>query len=896
MVSSLLLAALVAAAPKPFIPGPSVEGVTEYSLPNGFRVILVPEMASSTVTVNLTVLVGSRSEGYGEKGMAHLLEHMLFKGSPKFKDPKKDLASHGGRWNGTTSEDRTNYFESMPASDANLEFGIRFEADRLVNSFVDKKDLETEMTVVRNEFERSENNGGFVLRSRVRAAALPWHNYGRAVIGIKADIERVPVDNLKLFYKRYYQPDNAVLVVSGKFDEGKAFRLIADTFGKIPKPTRSIVDTFTSEPTQDGERAVTVRRVGGTPVVMSAWRIPAVSDPDYAALMVLQGVLGDQPQGRLHQTVVDTKKAAQARCDLDELKEPGLFSCVIIFKEGDQPAPARDAALALLEAPKPLKDDEVARSRDGWLSQYEQELSNADSLGFLLSNWAPRGDWRLLYLMRDRLKAVKTADVERVWAKYFKPQNRTLGEYVPTAKPDRAEVSDAADAKAVLAGYVGGEAMQQGEAFEPSVKNIEARLKRSTLPNGAKLMVLSKKTRAQTVKVAIELRLGTADTLKGQRAVAQVTGALLGRGTQKLGFKDFRSALERLKSQLQVFGNGQNVTLMLSTQRPQLTEALGLLADVLKAPALDPKELEVLRGELTAQADTMKSEPTVLGRTELSRALNPLPADHINATVSIPEQIAALKAVTPEQVKAFYARFYGAQNAAIAVVGDVDTAQVEQAMAAAFGGWSSKEKYERATDPFVAVKPDVKVLATPDKANAWMGAGTTVQLTDTSPDYPAMVLAAQVLGGGASARLFVTLREKQGLSYGAYAGFDADSKNDRATVTSSVIYAPQNVGAVEKGLTAELNRWNTITKDELEPLRTELLQQRFQGRANDDELVFALAGLAQEGRTMEYEGALDEAFKKVSPEDLNAVVKKYFDPAKLVLVKAGDFKTVSAPK
>jgi zinc protease len=896
MFSSLMLAALVAAAPKPFVPGPTVEGVTEYSLPNGFRVILVPELASSTVTVNLTVLVGSRSEGYGEKGMAHLLEHMLFKGSTHFKDPKNDLATHGGRFNGTTSEDRTNYFETMTASDANLEFGIRFEADRLVNSFINKKDLDTEMTVVRNEFERSENNGGFVLRSRVRAAALPWHNYGRAVIGIKADIERVPVDNLKAFYKRYYQPDNAVLVVSGKFDEAKAFKLIADTFGKLPKPSRSLVDTFTSEPTQDGERVVTVRRVGGTPLVMTAWRIPAVSDPDYAALMVLQGVLGDQPQGRLHQTVVDTKKAASARCDLDELKEPGLFSCNIAFKEGDQPGPARDAALALLETPKPLKEDEVARSRDGWLAQYEQDLASADSLAFQLSNWAPRGDWRLMYLLRDRLKAVKAADVERVWAKYFKPQNRTLGEYVPTTKPDRAEVADASDAKAVLAGYVGGEAVQQGEAFDPSVKNIEARLKRTTLPNGAKLVVLSKKTRAATVKVMIELRLGTADTLKGQQAVAQLTGALLGRGTQKLGFKDFRSALERLKSQLQVFGNGQNVTLMLSTQRPQLDEALGLVADVLKAPALDAKELEVLRGELTAQADTLKSEPTMVGRIELGRALHPLPADHINATLPMPEQIAALKAVTLEQVKGFYGRFYGAQNAAIAVVGDVDPASVERAMAATFGGWSSKEKYERASDPFVATKPEVKVLATPDKANAWMGAGSTMQLVDTAPDYPALALAAHVLGGGASARLFVSLREKQGLSYGAYAGIDVDSKNDRAAVSSTVIYAPQNVAAVEKGLLGELTHWNTITKEELEPLRTELLQQRTQSRSNDDDLAATLSGLTQDGRTLEFEGALDEAFKKVSAEELNAAVKKYFDPAKLVLVKAGDFKTVSAPK
>jgi zinc protease len=335
---------------------------------------------------------------------------------------------------------------------------------------------------------------------------------------------------------------------------------------------------------------------------------------------------------------------------------------------------------------------------------------------------------------------------------------------------------------------------------------------------------------------------------------------------------------------------------VVTTQRPQLAEVLGLVADVLKAPALDPKELEVLRQELLARLDSMKSEPQALGYVELIRALGALPADHINAMPSMTEAATELKAVTPEQVKAFYARFYGAQAASIAVVGDVDTAEVEKALAASLGGWSSKEKYEKATDPFVATKPAVKVLPTPDKANAWMGAGLTVPLTDASPEYPAMMLATQVLGGGTTGRLFSVLREKQGLSYGAYAGLEADAKNDRAVVMSNIIYAPQNVAAVEKGLTGELARWATVARDELEPVRSELLQQRFQGRANDDELVMALTALSQDGRTLEFDAALDEAFKKVSVDEVNAAVKKYFDPSKVVLIKAGDFKTVSAPK
>jgi zinc protease len=784
----------------------------------------------------------------------------------------------------------------MPSTDANLEFGIRFEADRLVNSFVDKKDLDTEMTVVRNEFEASENYSLGVLMGRVKGAAFPWHNYGRTVIGIKTDIERVPVDNLKAFYKRYYQPDNAVLVVTGRFDDAKVFRLVAETFGTIPKPKRLLTDTFTTEPVQDGERTVIVRRAGGTPALLAGWRIPGTTDPDYPALMVLQGVLGDQPQGRLHQSVVDTKKAATARCDLDETKEPGLFPCYATFKEGDATVSARDILLALMETPKPLTDDEVARSRDGWVSQFEQDLSNTDAVGHYVSNWAARGDWRLAYLVRDRLKAVTRADVERVWAKYFKPQNRTLGEYVPTAKPDRSEIPPAPDARAVLADFKGQEAVAQGEAFDPSPANIEARTRRITMPNGGQLILLPKKTRAQSVKVAAEFRIGSEASLKGQAAALQAMSTLLSRGTKQLDFKAFRSKLEGLRSKVMTSGRGQTVSLIATTQRPQVADVLKLITDAMKAPALDRGEFETLRAEILAELDSIKTEPQALGTIELQHALTPFPKEHPLAVQSVSDIILGVKAVTLEQVQTLHARFVGAQNASIAVVGDFDAAEVEKALTESFGQWTAKESYVRATDPFVAVKGSSKVIQTPDKANAWMGAGTTIQLNDDAPDYPAMKLALEALGGGTAGRLFSVLREQKGLSYGAYASLAGTPTNDRSMLTAAAIYAPQNVEAVEKGLAAEFARWATVTPQELEVVRSQLLQGRYQSRSNDEELVRRLAALAGFARGMPWEQKLDDALKAVTVAEVNAAVKKHFDPSRLVLLKAGDFKVVSPPK
>src|SRR5688572_3929070 len=251
----------------------TVEGVTEYRLDNGLRVLAVPDPSATTVTVHITYFVGSRNEGYGEKGMAHLLEHLLFKGAKRYSNIKEELNRRGARYNGTTSNDRTNYFETLNATGDNLEFAIGLEADRMVNSFVKKSDLDSEMTVVRNEFESGENRASGVLYERMQRLSFTAHNYGNPVIGFRSDIESVPIERLQAFYRTWYQPDNAFLIVGGNFDEAAAMKLVEKHFGKIPRPKRALPRLYTNEATQDGERSVTLRRTGDVQIVSTLYRI-----------------------------------------------------------------------------------------------------------------------------------------------------------------------------------------------------------------------------------------------------------------------------------------------------------------------------------------------------------------------------------------------------------------------------------------------------------------------------------------------------------------------------------------------------------------------------------------------------------------------------------------------
>jgi zinc protease len=430
----------------------AAEGITEYAYPNGLHLLLFPDQSKPKVTVNMTYLVGSRHEGYGETGMAHLLEHLMFRETNTRTDIKKELTDHGAVMNGSTSFDRTNYFETVNATDENLRWAIGLEADRMIHAHIDKKNLDAEMTVVRNEFESDENNPNRILMQRAMEAAYAWHNYGKSPIGNRSDIENVPVPKLAAFYQKYYQPDNAVLTIAGKLDETQTLAWVAEAFGAVPKPTRVLDKPYTVEPTQDGERLVTLRRVGDTPSVIALYHIAAGSHPDAAATEVLSGVLGEAPSGRLYKALVDNKKAVSTNADTEDLHDPGFLMASARLRKDQSLDDARQALISTIEklVDDPPTKEEVERVKLAIQKQFELQMTNTQSTALGLSEWASLGDWRLLFVTRDRIKAVTPEDVLRVAKTYLKESNRTLAEFIPTAQPDRAEIPLTPDRKSVV--------------------------------------------------------------------------------------------------------------------------------------------------------------------------------------------------------------------------------------------------------------------------------------------------------------------------------------------------------------------------------------------------------------------------------------------------------------
>lgn len=912
ILTSLLLAGPLAAAqtaPTPAAPAAAkapmalpagvtfvteVEGIREYRLTNGLRVLLFPDTSKTTFTLNTTYLVGSRMEGYGETGMAHLLEHMVFKGTPTSGNILESLSKRGANFNGTTSLDRTNYFETMTNTGDNLAWAIKMEADRMVNSKVAAEDLKTEMTVVRNEFENGENSPFGLLYKQVRSVAYDWHNYGNVTIGNRSDVENVPIANLQAFYKKYYQPDNAVITLAGNFDEAAALKLLAAEFGKIAKPTRVLPTFWTREEPQDGERSVTVQRVGDEQILLAAYHMPGATHPDTPALMVMDQILADEPAGRLYKALVQTKQATAIGSLTDAGTDPSLLMYAAVLGKTDALAKAQATLLATVEnaSKTAFTEEDVKRVRTRVLSGYEQMLSKPESVGVTLSEYIATGDWRMFFKTRDDLEKVTVADVQRVAAQYLKPSNRTLGIFIPTEKPDRVTVTPAPSAAELLKGYVGRAAQAAGETIAPEPLVLESRTIRETVA-GAKVAMLPKKTRGERVEFVLSLNFGNPDTAKQGQNAAGFISSLLTRGSVGLTRQQLSDQLEAMKTQLSVSGGTTSATISVSTDRTHLPEALKLVRKVLREPTFPQAEFDEIKKGSLDSLEASRNEPQSVAGTALERIFMPQGAKRgdLFYAPTLDESIADLKAVTLPQVKDYYSKVWGAAQAQVSVVGDFDPATIRAALPDILGGFKSGVPYQRVIAPLTTPKAQDVVLNVPDKANAIYFSQLNFPMRDDNPDYPALRVAMRVFGGGTDSRLFNRLRQKEGLSYGTGGDISVSSQDEQGSFSTYAIFNPQVTDKVSTAMREELARAikDGFTAAEIDTAKAAILQETRVARSSDRTLASSLARQSYLNRTYQFSADFETKLKAVTPEMAKAALAKYVNPANLVIVRAGTF-------
>ncbi|WP_158962220.1 M16 family metallopeptidase [Myroides fluvii] len=875
-----------------------VEDIKEYKLSNGLQVLLLPDASQNNLVVNIVYKVGSKHEGFGEKGMAHLLEHMLFKSTKNLGDIKKMLSDKGGAANGTTYYDRTNYYEVFPSTDENLTWALEMEADRMINATILQEDLDKEFSVVRNEFEIGENDPTGVLMERTTNTAYLWHNYGLSTIGSKEDIERVKTPQLRRFYEKYYQPDNAVLVVAGKFDEKKAIEYIEQHFSVIPKPTRVLDEILTVEPAQDGEKYIEVKRNGDSKHIQMLYHTASYADKDFAALEALEHILNNDPSGYLHQALVETQKVSSLWAYSPTVRDASfmLFN-FDVPNDKDQLKTLADIKAEVAKIGDiAYTQADLDRAKTSLLKDIESLQNNTIGTAINLTEIIGSGDYRLAFLHRDNIENLTLEDIKRVAKKYFKDNNRTVGLFIPTKEEVRVKPTEFlnTDIANLVKDYKGKETSHDIRDFAPTIANLEQNYTSGQLANGMKYGIIDKDLKGEKVNIFVQIPVGNQKDLLHKQYIGSFTADLLTTGTTTRSKQAIQDQLDQLKSSVSIRFSSQHILISVSSYRNTIKETMDILNDVLKNPVFPESELTKLKLEHTTYLESTLNDPQTVAFNRISQLTSNEEKGSIYYSSSAQEDIDGSKAVSIEQIKAFYAKFFGANNGVATVLGMQNQEEVKALLEGVLGNWNNQATFERAYPKPFATKQGKEIIQTPDKENAAAVGQLNFEMNKSNPDFPALTFANEVMGGGfMTARIPQRLREKEGISYGAGTSLTVPS-NPNTNTSSWMIYAflnPTKQGEVETAINEEFAKLvaNGITEEELKANKVSWKSSRQTALGNDNYLL----SLSNLYLTFDIPFSdfdkLNADIEKLTVKQVNAAIKKYLQPSKFTTIYVGDF-------
>lgn len=868
-------------------------GFSEYTLDNGLRVVLYPDSEKPGAAVNIVYGVGSRHEATGEAGHAHLLEHMLFKGAPGVANVAAEFRSRGIQWNATTAWDRTNYMSILPADEGRLAWVIELEAQRMTSSTFTAQELASEMTVVRNEFERAQSNPYQTLGNALRSAALPTHPYGRSALGTLEQIERVDIERLRAFYKAHYRPDNAVLVVAGNFKTDAVLEHVGKSFGRLPRPAQALYEPRVIEPAQLGPREITVHRVGGVEVAALAFRTPAARHPDRYALHVLGMMLMRGNAGLLHRELVQTQKLSEAAVIVSESKDPSLALVLGVPAKGQGLADARAVLVDAMESglSARLTEAEMAAAKQALEAFFERAMEQPQMVALMLTEPIAQGDWRLFFAHRDGYAAVTLADVQRVATAYLRSDNRTVGLYRPVAQPVGVDMPEPAGLQAQLAAIRPRQALAAGEALNGVPADLEARVTRLAPALGWRVAVLRKKQKGDAVQVSIVARHSSAQDVRNDFGWDLLQAWVL-EGTAAMSAEKLKEAMAALRANGQIHVDPQAVTLRVDAPRQNLDRALELIVGVLTRPKLEAGDFQRLKDARLRSWDDRVNDPGARLELMHARLLNQVrgtqPGDFEHHFAGA-ERKARLERLSESELRAMIEKRWGTSDISVAAVGDVDAAQLAATAQRLFADWGKGSTYVRHDLAAIEVPGQRHHARVNDRPNASLSAALYLPMNEQHPDRAALQMAVRLLAQGADSVLWKKVRDQLGASYDVSGVAAVPDYGNRAQVSIHATCAPARLDEVLQAIEAEVQRVRATGFDaaHLDRAKRDLLANRQKARTDERTLLGQLDGQFYRRATFVESQAEDQRIAGLTLEQVDAALRKYVDWSKFVVLTAG---------
>ena len=926
-------------------------GIHEFKLTaNGLRILLVEQHATPVVSTTMVYHVGSRNEAVGYTGATHFLEHMMFKGTTRHDPLKKNgfddlLKAVGGINNATTWYDRTNYFEVVPSN--NLELCIELEADRMRNLLLRESDREAEMTVVRNELERGEDDPDELLDTSLFATAFREHPYHHPVIGWRSDVEGVPTARLKKFYDDFYWPNNATIIVIGDLEIESALEVISRHFSDIARSSEDFPPVYTVEPPQEGERRFVVRRGRDLPRAIIGFHVPECLSEDTYALDVAETILGDgsKTSSRLYKALMDTGLASNVNAMNYSLKNPGLFVLTAQAAMKSSPEKLEKAILLELERMKtePVSDDELKRAQQSLYKS--QMLATSDPLRFSshLTEALAVADWPWWLEYPAKIKKVTKEDVLRVCKKYLQEDNRTVGYYFPKpgksseeedgdddeqeeggvsevrkyselenssstekgAAPDAesgttATPQDSGDQKQVLkikervlkvtektASKRGESASKAGRAASI---NIAKRVERVVLDNGLTLMLLPLPG-SGTVAISGKILAGDCFASQDKSQIPYLVSETLTRGSSKFTKEALSKELENMGASLELYTSNFWSEFDTEVVKEDLPRLMEIIEDVLIRPTFPAKEIDLEKKLRESDLQEDMSDTGEVSWNKLVRALyRPESAFYEKDFKS---QVDELKTIDRKDLEQFHKTNYKPVNMVLALVGDIDPESIEKTCKKLFGSTASSGAKKNSVKITASETNEIKTgeeirTNLPDKANVDVSIGLPLPLSIKSDEYFAAVIANAALGYDSFATRLAPLRDEYGLTYGIYSSID-DPTQPYGPWTIRYTVNPKNLKKANEIVAKILKDYKEggITEAELTREKAHLSGVYSVYLRSARHIASRLSFYEAAGVGPDYIDGYPQKLEAVTISEVNAVIKRYFDLSKAVTSISG---------
>lgn len=871
----------------------TLDGIQAYKLTdNGLRVLIMPNDGLPVATVMVTYEVGSRNEATGTTGSTHILEHMMFKGTERFNssdssDYSSQMERIGARSNATTYFDRTNYYATLPSEYVPL--AIKLEADRMRNLRILEDDLASEMTVVRNEYERGENNPVRTLIKEIYATAFVAQPYGHPTIGWRSDIESTSPEKLRTFYDTFYWPENAVLTVIGGFDVDATLAAIQQSYGAIPKAPQVIPAVATTEPKQLGPRRLIIERAGQVGVVMTAFKAPAGASEDWAALSLIEQIVGADKTGRLYRALEDKGKASATFTYAPQLRDPGLF-ILAAFMTPEATHEATEAII--LDEIKKLTDDgvtedELARAKSVIQASTIYGRDGPYAIAKQINEAIAMGDWTNYITLPKAIQNVRAEDIQRVASKYFTRNNSTTGWFVPQA----ANVSATLDRARYGPNYY-----RNPELLSPTKKQPDSVTKAASPVDFSSRMQQATIRGIEVIAIDMPIRdvvsfvgsFAAGDTLNPTEAptLAGLTASMLDQGTRQHDRFTIAERLNALGAEIRFAASAHSLGFSGQFLRQDAAAIMKLLAEQLSEPAFDPTVLETLKSRQSAELLQAIDNPDYRADTQIARML--YPQGHPNYVAEINVLLEDLKATTIEDISQFHANHYGPQSMRLVFAGDIDFEQLSAAIELAFGGWSGGVDYPQELPAQLDKRSQAKRIYIADKTSVAVRYAQNTGLQRTDDDYIPFMIGNYILGGSFNSRLMQHVRKQQGLTYSirsAHSGDILTPGNWSLEASFSPALLDQGLAATESLLTD----WyaHGVSANEVQHAIETLSGSYLVGLSTTGSVAGQMLSFVQRGFAPEYIDEYPQRLQSISVDQVNVAIRQFLQPDLNALVIAG---------